>query len=74
MTREPYRGEFPTHLHEHAALNTLLQNAGAVAVKLATVKFRDNMIKAGINLIHACISMMNGKFTWTIMNQKEQKR
>lgn len=34
--------------HEHAALNTLLQNAGAVAVKLATVKFRDNMIKAGI--------------------------
>ena len=34
--------------HEHAALNTLLQNAGAVAVKLATVKFRDNMIAAGI--------------------------
>jgi DNA polymerase-1 len=34
--------------HEHAALNTLLQNAGAVAVKLATVKFRDNMNKAGI--------------------------
>lgn len=34
--------------HEHAALNTLLQNAGAVSVKLATVKFRDNMIAAGI--------------------------
>jgi DNA polymerase-1 len=34
--------------HRHAALNTLLQNAGAVAMKLAAVKFRDNMITAGI--------------------------
>lgn len=34
--------------HEHAALNTLLQNAGAVAVKLATVNFADNMKSRGI--------------------------
>jgi DNA polymerase I-like protein with 3'-5' exonuclease and polymerase domains len=34
--------------HRHAALNTLLQNAGAVAMKLAAVKFRDNMDTAGI--------------------------
>lgn len=32
----------------HAALNTLLQNAGAVAVKTATVLFRDEMLKRNI--------------------------
>lgn len=33
---------------DHAALNTLLQSAGAVAVKLATILFYDNMINAGL--------------------------
>lgn len=34
--------------HNHAALNTLLQNAGSMAMKLAAVKLRDDLIKQGI--------------------------
>ncbi len=41
-------GRVLTIRHEHAALNTLLQNAGAVAMKLAAVIMRDDLIQAGI--------------------------
>ena len=33
---------------DHSALNTLLQSAGAIAVKVATIKFYDKMIEAGL--------------------------
>lgn len=41
-------GRVLTIRHDHAALNTLLQNAGAVAMKLAAVILRDDLISAGI--------------------------
>lgn len=33
---------------DHSALNTLLQSAGAIAVKLATILFYDKMVAAGL--------------------------
>jgi len=33
---------------EHAALNTLLQSAGAIAVKVATILFYDKLIEQGL--------------------------
>jgi DNA polymerase I-like protein with 3'-5' exonuclease and polymerase domains len=33
---------------EHSALNTLLQSAGAISVKLATIMFYDRMVADGL--------------------------
>ena len=41
-------GGVMTIRHEHAALNTLLQSAGAIAVKAATILFHDKLIEQGL--------------------------